>query len=82
LVFAIAWSSECRWIESYPGIQPTTARKDGDLLTVTKKAWEYLWVRYGTVADDYAKKLVKRPTSVHIERVYDSGDFSKLGIGN
>jgi len=27
-------------------------------------------------------RLLKRPTSVHTERVYDSGDFSQLGIGN
>ena len=32
--------------------------------------------------DTDAKKLVKRPTSVHVERVYDSGDFSELGIGS
>ena len=31
------------------------------------------------VADADAKKLVKRPTCVHVERVYDSGDFSQLG---
>lgn len=54
----------------------------GDINGIAKKAWEYLWVRYGTIEDTYAKKLVKRPTSVHIERVYDSGDFSQLGIGN
>jgi hypothetical protein len=54
----------------------------GDVTSIAKKAWEYLWVRYGTVDDTAAKKLVKRPTSVHIERVYDSGDFSQLGIGS
>jgi hypothetical protein len=54
----------------------------GDITGIAKKAWEYLWVRYGTTDDYTAKKLVKRPSSVHIERVYDSGDFSTLGIGS
>ena len=53
----------------------------GDISGIAKTAWEYLWVRYGTVEDTDAKKLVKRPTSVHVERVYDSGNFSELGIG-
>jgi hypothetical protein len=34
------------------------------------------------IDDTAAKKLVKRPTSVHIERVYDAGDFTLLGIGS
>jgi hypothetical protein len=59
----------------------------GDINAIAKKAWEYLWVRYGLVPENPGStggpgKLLKRPTSVHIERVYDSGDFSKLGIGS
>ena len=54
----------------------------GDITGIAKAAWEYLWVRYGTVQDTDAKKLVKRPTSVHVEQVYNSGDFSQLGIGD
>ena len=50
----------------------------GDINGISKKAWEYLWVRYGTVDDYNAKKLVKRPTSVHVERVYDGADFAGL----
>jgi hypothetical protein len=54
----------------------------GDITGIAKKAWEYLWVRYTSTDDTSAKKLVKRPSSVHIERVYDDADYSQLGIGN
>lgn len=53
----------------------------GTITGINKKGWEYLWVRYEDVEDTAAKVLVKRPASVHVERVYESGDFSALGIG-
>jgi len=31
--------------------------------------------------DSAAKMLVKKPVGVYVEKVYDSGDFSGLGIG-
>ncbi len=67
---------------SFSASRDATDLQVGDIDSIAKKAWEYLWVRYGTVEDTDAKKLVKRPTSVHVERVYDSGDFSQLGIGS
>jgi hypothetical protein len=36
-------------------------------------------VRYGDVEDE--KVLVKQPESVHVERVYEPGNFALLGIG-
>ena len=53
----------------------------GELTGVDKKGWEYLWVRYEDAEDSDAKCIVKRPTSVHVERVYDAGDYADLGIG-
>jgi hypothetical protein len=53
----------------------------GSITGIAKGGWEYLWVRYVDESDDTAHMLVKRPRSVHVERVYDSGDFSGLGIG-
>ena len=53
----------------------------GELTGIEKRGWEYLWVRYEDVDDEDAKCIVKRPRSVHIERVYDAGDFADLGIG-
>ena len=51
----------------------------GDIVGVDKKGWEYLWVRYADAEDQNV--LVKKPIAVYVERVYDEGDFSLLGIG-
>ena len=53
----------------------------GEITGVDKKGWEYLWVRYEDAEDEDSKSLVKRPTSAHVERVYNAGDFAGLGIG-
>ncbi len=53
----------------------------GDITGIDKKGWEYLWVRYADSEDAAAKALVKKPLAVYIERVYDQGDMSLLGIG-
>lgn len=53
----------------------------GDIASINKKGWEYLWVRYEDQLDEAALSAVKRPTSVHVERVYDAGDFAELAIG-
>ena len=52
----------------------------GDIAQISKKGWEYLWVRYADGTDDNAKALVKRPLAAYVEKVYDAGDFSQLGI--
>ena len=51
----------------------------GDIAGVDKKGWEYLWVRYADAEDQNV--LVKKPIAVYVERVYEEGDFSLLGIG-
>jgi len=53
----------------------------GDIPGVSKKGWEYLWVRYQDVEDDNAKMLIKKPIAAYVERVYDLADFAALGIG-
>ena len=52
----------------------------GDITGIAKKGWEYMWVRYEDAEDDTAKVLVKKPVAVYIEKVYEDGDFSGLGI--
>ena len=55
-----------------------------DIPTITvasKKGWEYLWIRYHDVLDTTAKMLVKRPCAAYVEKVYEEGSFSGLGIG-
>lgn len=46
---------------------------------VPKKGWEYFWVRYGLAKGD--KSYIQKPQSVHVEQVYDYGDYSLLGLG-
>ena len=53
----------------------------GPITGIAKKGWEYLWVRYADAEDATAKALVKQPVAAYVERVYEEGDFSLLGIG-
>lgn len=52
----------------------------GDVTGIAKGGWEYLWVRYEDIEDATAKKLVKRPVAVIVERVYETKDFTDLEI--
>lgn len=53
----------------------------GDISGIAKKGWEYMWVRYREVKDDDAGRIVRRPSSVHIERVYKASNYALLGVG-
>lgn len=53
----------------------------GEITGISKKGWEYMWVRYKDALDNIAKTIVKKPMAVYIEKVYEEGDFSGLGIG-
>jgi hypothetical protein len=48
--------------------------------TIAKQGWEYMWIQFRDVRDDDAKTIVRRPRFAYIERVYDEGDFSVLGL--
>jgi hypothetical protein len=52
----------------------------GDITGISKKGWEYLWVRYADQVDEVAKALIKTPVAVYIEQVYEYGNFALLGI--
>lgn len=54
----------------------------GDITSIAKGGHEYLWVEYRTEdPGGGAVKLPKRPSQVNVEKVYQSADFSLLGIG-
>lgn len=53
----------------------------GEISGVAKKGWEYLWVQYGDGLDPGPKVRIKKPVAVYVEKVYEEGDFSTLGIG-
>lgn len=65
----------------FAGSPNITGLAVGPITGIAKKGWEYLWVRYADVEDESAKVLVKRPVAAYVEQVYDSGNFSALGIG-
>ena len=71
------WEITFRFAAS-PNVQNLTI---GGINGIAKKGWEYLWVRYADDEDTNAKVLVKKPIGVYVERVYENGDFSGLGIG-
>ncbi len=52
----------------------------GGITGISKDGWDYLWVRYNNQEDTAAKKLVRRPESVYVERVYERADLNLLGI--
>lgn len=52
----------------------------GPISGISKKGWEYLWVRYADAEDSGSNAIVKRPVAAYVERVYDEGNFSALGI--
>lgn len=62
---------------AYPNVADMTI---GDITGITKKGWDYLWVRYKDDTDDVAKALVKVPQSVHVEQVYPYADLNTLGV--
>ncbi len=52
----------------------------GDIVGISKKGFEYLWVRYQDAEDSAAKAMVKRPIAAYVEQVYPYGDLNALGI--
>jgi len=52
----------------------------GSISGISKKGWDYQWVRYQYDTDSIAKKLIQKPLAVYIEEVYRKGSFSILGI--
>jgi len=65
---------------SFAASPHTTVSFDDDYLAdIEKGGWEYLWVRFADDEDE--NQLIKKPQSVYVERVYEYGDFSGLGIG-
>lgn len=61
----------------------TVGTGDDEIVGIRKEGWQYLWVRYkDAVRTVEGKKwLTKVPVAAFVERVYDYGDFSLLGIG-
>ena len=52
----------------------------GTITGIAYNGWDYVWIRYVHVEDDDAKVITMRPGTVYVERVYDTGAFSGLGL--
>ncbi len=50
----------------------------GSITGISKKGWEYMWVRYADAEDSADKAIVKEPVAAYIEKVYEDGNFSVL----
>jgi hypothetical protein len=61
----------------------TTSLTIGSITGIVKKGWEYVWAGYeesvDTLGSDKARAVKVR--DVYVERLYDTSDFSTLGIG-
>ena len=60
--------------------QNATGLQVGSITGITKRGWDYLWVRYEDTEDTAAKRLVKSPVAVYVEQVYRYADLGGLGI--
>lgn len=50
----------------------------GDISGISKRGWDYLWVRYEDDIDSSTKKVLKKPVAVYVEKIYLGTDFSSL----
>lgn len=48
---------------------------------VTKMGWDYIWPEFDRIEDDNNNRMSRRLRAVHVERVYEFGNFGLLGIG-
>ena len=52
----------------------------GDIAAFAKDGWEHVWARYRTYKDAASDTIAARPFEAYVEQVYDSADFSGLGL--
>jgi len=59
---------------------PNTTSKPFAGFTINKKGWEVAWAYYLPQDDATAKMVVQKPVAAYVEKVFESGNFSDLGI--
>lgn len=69
---------QVKW--SFDAVQNATGLTVGTITGINKKGHEYLWADFWEDIDQKAKVAVIVPKAVFVEQVYQSSDFSQLGI--
>ena len=65
----------------FSAIPNATGLSFGGIDDIEKKGHDYLWFPYEDDEDGVAKKLKKTAIGAYVEKVYEDGDFSLLGLG-
>lgn len=65
---------------NFKGSKNLTGITVGDITDIAKKGWEHLWVHYEPKVDDVANKLVQNADAAYVEKIYNAGDWSALGL--
>ena len=67
---------------SFAVLPNETGLSVGDITGIDKEGWQYLWVFSRWQEDDAGdpKYLIEAPVAVYIEKIFDYGDFSWLGL--
>jgi hypothetical protein len=75
------WDITFGFAVSYTAIDEVIAGGEG-VITFTKMGWHYMWVHYVDMPQEDGDKkwTAKVPVSVHTERVYDTWNYTTLGI--
>lgn len=60
---------------------PNVANLNVNGMFITKKGHDFVWFLYADQQDAGSQSVVKRPVFAYVEKVYEDGDFSLLGIG-
>lgn len=50
----------------------------GTITGIEKRGWDYMWVRYSEAVS--GSEIVRQPTAVYVEKVFEDGVFSGLGL--
>ena len=64
----------------FAGSPNKTGLSVGSITGIAKKGWEYMWVRYAPAKLGTLKVMGQKPVAVYIEKVYDEGTYTDLGL--
>lgn len=70
------WEFNYRFAAS-PNVNGVTL---GGIGGISKRGWDYLWVRYADDEDTSSATIVKKPVAVYVEQMYQAADFGQLRI--